>query len=344
MEHLVDGRAALQRLASGPPVDLMLLDLMLPYATGKEILTAARADQAWHKVPVVMLTAKSRESDIVERPGRRCERLHRQAVPARGAEGAHPPPGAGAVKRLALAAASFAAAVAAAQPMGMELRPFVSRENLDNGYQDWSEAGAELAWRNASAHLFAFRARETQRYGLHDIEAAALVSLPVAAHWNLSLEATGASGAQVLPEWSAVATLARALAGGWVVSGSWKETQYTTAQVSMATAGLERYVASYRFAYTVYLSRPHGESWSPTHRLTASWYGEGLTRLEAGAARGRESENTPAGLVTSDVRTVNLSAASGITPSLGLTVDLERQRQGDLYTRKAIRLGARVFF
>ena len=248
------------------------------------------------------------------------------------------------MKRIALAAAGCAAAVAAAQPLGVELRPFATHENLDNGYQDWREAGAELAWRDAPGRLFAFRGRETERYGLRDREAALVMALPIDAQWNLSLEATGASDAKVLPEWSAVATLARTLGSGWVASGSWKQTQYTTSEVAMATAGLERYVGNYRFGYTVYLSRPDGAAWSPTHRLTASWYGEGLTRVEIGAARGRESENTPAGLVTSDVRNFNLSGVLGISPSWGLAIDLEGQRQGDLYTRKAIRLGARVFF
>lgn len=65
VEHLVDGRAALARLDSGPPVQLMLLDMMLPFATGQEILAAARAREPWRQVPIVMLTAKSRETDIV---------------------------------------------------------------------------------------------------------------------------------------------------------------------------------------------------------------------------------------------------------------------------------------
>lgn len=65
VEHIRDGRTALQRLVSGPTVDLMLLDVMLPHATGLEILAAVRADAAWRNVPVVMLTAKSRETDIV---------------------------------------------------------------------------------------------------------------------------------------------------------------------------------------------------------------------------------------------------------------------------------------
>jgi YaiO family outer membrane protein len=226
----------------------------------------------------------------------------------------------------------------------VELRPFVSRDNLDNGYQDWREAGAELAWRGPPGRLFLFRARETDRYGLRDVEAAILATLPYAGNWSLSLEGSGTSSANVLPEWSAAATVARVLGNGWIASGSWKETRYTTSEVSMATVGLERYVGNYRFAYTAYLSRPHGEAWSPTHRLAASWYGEGLTRLEAGAARGRESENTPAGLITTDVRNLTLSGCLGISPALGLTMEFERQRQGDFYTRKAIRLGARVLF
>lgn len=65
VEHIRDGRTALQRLVSGPTVDLMLLDVMLPHATGLEILAAVRAGATWRNVPVVMLTAKSRETDIV---------------------------------------------------------------------------------------------------------------------------------------------------------------------------------------------------------------------------------------------------------------------------------------
>ncbi len=248
------------------------------------------------------------------------------------------------MRRIALIATSLAAVAAAAQPMGGEMRAFVSRDNLDNGYQDWREAGAEFAWRDSPGRLFLFRARTTERYGLPDVEAAFLAALPLANGWTLSFEGSGVSAAEVLPEWSAAATAARVLGSGWVASGSWKETRYTTAKVSTATAGIERYLGNYRFAYAAYLSRPEGAAWSPTHRVTASWYGEGLTRLEVGAARGRESENTPAGLITSAVRNATLVGCLGITPSWGLTVDLERQRQGDLYTRKAIRIGARVLY
>ena len=63
---LRDGRQALARIAQGSPTRLVMLDLMLPHATGHDILAALRAHAEWKSVPVVMLTAKSQEGDIVK--------------------------------------------------------------------------------------------------------------------------------------------------------------------------------------------------------------------------------------------------------------------------------------
>jgi DNA-binding response OmpR family regulator len=63
---VVDGRAALDRIASGDPVDIVVLDVMLPHASGYEILGAIRNREGWSGIPVVMLTAKSQEKDIVK--------------------------------------------------------------------------------------------------------------------------------------------------------------------------------------------------------------------------------------------------------------------------------------
>lgn len=244
-----------------------------------------------------------------------------------------------------LAAVALAPAGAAADRPAMEASLFGARENLDNGYDDWREAGAQFLLRLDRERGGFLRLRETERYGARDREAAAGVFFALSPGWTGTVEASGASSPAVLPEWSALATLSRALGDGWVASAGLKRTAYATSDVSGATATLERYVGAYRLAWTVFLSRPDGASWSPANRLTATWYGEGLTRVEAGVARGRETEFVPgAGLLTSDVRNATLSAVLGIAPTWGLTLDLEYQRQGDLYTRETIRLGARVLY
>ncbi len=59
-----DGVEGLDRIrASGP--DLVVLDLMLPRMSGSEVITAVRNDPRTANTPVIMLTAKSEESDII---------------------------------------------------------------------------------------------------------------------------------------------------------------------------------------------------------------------------------------------------------------------------------------
>lgn len=63
---LRDGREAAAQIDAGPVPDLVLLDVMLPHATGHELLARIRNLEAWKAVPVIMLTAKSQETDIVK--------------------------------------------------------------------------------------------------------------------------------------------------------------------------------------------------------------------------------------------------------------------------------------
>ncbi|HBO12984.1 MAG TPA: DNA-binding response regulator, partial [Halieaceae bacterium] len=60
-----DGRQALEHFAQAEPPDLTLMDIMLPYHDGLELIERLRAQPGWDSVPVLMLTAKAREVDIV---------------------------------------------------------------------------------------------------------------------------------------------------------------------------------------------------------------------------------------------------------------------------------------
>lgn len=64
--HAADGRAACSHIESLETVPaLVLLDVMLPYIDGFEIVRIIRDRPAWADVPIVMLTAKAMERDIV---------------------------------------------------------------------------------------------------------------------------------------------------------------------------------------------------------------------------------------------------------------------------------------
>lgn len=60
-----DGRAARQYIESRPVPRVVLLDMMLPYIDGFELVSLLRQQPGWQAVPVIMLTAKTQEQDIV---------------------------------------------------------------------------------------------------------------------------------------------------------------------------------------------------------------------------------------------------------------------------------------
>lgn len=61
-----DGDIARQWIAAAAePPALIMLDVMLPHADGFELLTLIRARAEWAQVPVIMLTARSQERDVV---------------------------------------------------------------------------------------------------------------------------------------------------------------------------------------------------------------------------------------------------------------------------------------
>ena len=63
VDLLQDGRAALEWLRGDAPADLILLDIMMPHATGLEVLAELRELPHRRNTPVIMLTAKGQEAD-----------------------------------------------------------------------------------------------------------------------------------------------------------------------------------------------------------------------------------------------------------------------------------------
>jgi DNA-binding response OmpR family regulator len=61
----LDGRQATDFMDTLPPPALVLLDVMLPYLDGFELIRRIREHATWNHVPIIMLTAKSQEHNIV---------------------------------------------------------------------------------------------------------------------------------------------------------------------------------------------------------------------------------------------------------------------------------------
>lgn len=59
-----DGEVLLEMVANRPP-DLIVLDAMMPIVSGMEVLMALKSAAATLAIPVIMLTARKGEGDIV---------------------------------------------------------------------------------------------------------------------------------------------------------------------------------------------------------------------------------------------------------------------------------------
>ena len=62
--HAKDGRQAQELADTMAPPDIVLLDVMLPFLSGLQVLTYLRKRDDWGVVPIVMLTADGSEHDI----------------------------------------------------------------------------------------------------------------------------------------------------------------------------------------------------------------------------------------------------------------------------------------
>jgi len=58
-----DGKEALEKVDSERP-DLVVLDVMMPYMDGFEVLQNLRRNPSTREIPVIMLTAKAQDQDV----------------------------------------------------------------------------------------------------------------------------------------------------------------------------------------------------------------------------------------------------------------------------------------
>jgi DNA-binding response OmpR family regulator len=60
-----DGLQAQNLLKTMPAPSVIVMDVMLPYVSGFELISEVRQQAGWGDVPVIMLTSKSQERDVL---------------------------------------------------------------------------------------------------------------------------------------------------------------------------------------------------------------------------------------------------------------------------------------
>ncbi len=63
---IANGRDAQAAIENLDPVDVIILDLMLPYVSGYQLISEIRNNPLWRHVPIVVVSGKVMEHDIVK--------------------------------------------------------------------------------------------------------------------------------------------------------------------------------------------------------------------------------------------------------------------------------------
>ncbi len=85
---VASGEEAIHEAKQSLP-DLVLLDLLLPSVDGLDVCKALKGDPKTQHIPIIMLTAKSEEADVVTGLGAWGRRLSDQALQPARAAGPH---------------------------------------------------------------------------------------------------------------------------------------------------------------------------------------------------------------------------------------------------------------
>jgi DNA-binding response OmpR family regulator len=64
--NVTDGKQALDAINNNPPFSLALLDIMVPYTNGFELVSHIRSMPSWNDSAVIMISGKSQEKDIIK--------------------------------------------------------------------------------------------------------------------------------------------------------------------------------------------------------------------------------------------------------------------------------------
>jgi YaiO family outer membrane protein len=227
-----------------------------------------------------------------------------------------------------------------------EIESGVSHYALTNGYANWDSAYVDAAHRFGERNSLYGELRESRRYNLTDRDISGGYYHPLSQTWTALIEAGASPDHSYLPKNFWFGQLQKSFNDGWDVQVGWRHTQYTLASTELMALTGERYWGNYRAAYTLYLGKLQGAGTAPSHLGQVSYYYSDHSYFTLALSKGRQAESIGPGLgvMLLDVRNVSFSGRHWLNSAWGLSYEALSEQQGNLYSRKGIRLGLRYAF
>jgi len=242
-----------------------------------------------------------------------------------------------------LALALLSAPAAPAFGADTSLRLSGATERLSNDSPDWRESTAALQLRFAPRQLLDLSVADVHRFGLHDSQLAASLTLPVSSALTATFDAGASPTHRVLARRFAGAALQYEFAPRWLVHGGARSSSYDSATVNGYQFALEHYIDRYSVMLGWRPTRAFGSTAHGVELRANRYYGE---RDSVGliAAAGKEAASVPGGVVLTEVRSLAVLGRHWFDQRWALSWGASYTRQGSLYTRKGINAGIEYAF
>jgi YaiO family outer membrane protein len=245
----------------------------------------------------------------------------------------------------ALASAGFAIAAHAgdaAQP-DVSARFSSAVERLSNGTPDWRENSASVQLGFAPHQVLDLTAGDISRFGLHDNHFGASYTQPLGSALAASVDASASTTHHVLARHTLGAELQYEFAPAWLVHGGARSSSFDSATVNGGLLALEHYFGQYSVTLGWKPTRAFGATASGAEARASWYYGErnAVTLIAAG---GREAASIRGGVALTDVRALALTGRHWLDRRWALAWALDHTRQGNLYNRNGLSLGAQYAF
>lgn len=228
---------------------------------------------------------------------------------------------------------------------GTRISADISHENLSGGRPSWR--GATLGFDkplDARRRVIAGLHLE-ERFDTQDEQFYLAYAQRLHNDWSFSIAGDVSPDASVLPEWSLVAEVARALPGGRSVSLRARHASYETVDVDSIAGTVEQYFDRFRVAYTLNAARPTDIDWSFGHVLRLAHDYDRGSHVTLALGYGEEAETIAPGVVqVTDIRSVSLNGVHWRSAAWGFAWEAGWTEQGDLYDRTRIRVGIEYRF
>jgi YaiO family outer membrane protein len=223
---------------------------------------------------------------------------------------------------------------------GTRLSLSASQEELSGGRDPWRAATFNMDRPLDDRRRFLAGLHVEERFQARDGQLTAGYVDRLSGDWSYSVSGDIAPGAEVLPEWSLIGEVARALPGDRSLGLRARHSSYATTDVDSLAATIEQYAAQFRIAYTLTAAKPTGVQTSFGHSLRiAHDYGD-TSHVTLALGFGEEAEAVAPGVVqVTDVRSISVNGVHWRNTRWGFSWEAGWYEQGDLYNRLRISLG-----